>query len=329
VSRYLVTGAAGFIGSKVAELLLAERNEVVGLDNLNDAYDVRLKDWRLSQLEGRPGFSFARADICDGHALESVFSRPGGGVPFDAVINLAARAGVRPSIEIPEIYFDTNVNGTLHLLEQCRRTGVQKFILASSSSLYGESKDLPYREDANTDRPISPYAASKKAAEVLCHSYHHLHGLDITVFRYFTVYGPAGRPDMSPFRFVQWIAEGRPLTLYGDGSQTRDFTYVDDIARGTIAGLKPAGFEIFNLGSDKPVALIEAIHLIERLVGLKAEIVFKPRHPADVPATWADVTRASTQLGWKARTATEQGFENLVQWYRANRTWASDVITSS
>jgi nucleoside-diphosphate-sugar epimerase len=327
MSRYLVTGAAGFIGSKVTDVLLANGNEVVGLDNLNDAYDVRLKEWRLRQLDGRPGFSFVRADICDVRALDTLFARSGDVPPFAAVVNLAARAGVRPSLEIPEVYFDTNVNGTLNLLERCRKTGVPKFILASSSSLYGESKDLPYREDANTDCPISPYAASKKAAEVLCHSYHHLFGLDITVFRYFTVYGPAGRPDMSPFRFVQWISEGRPLTLFGDGSQSRDFTYVDDIARGTIAGLKPVGFGVFNLGSDKPVVLMDVIRLVEKLVGRKAEIVTMPRHPADVSATWADVSRARADLGWEPLVAIEQGLDHLVRWYRENRGWAADIRT--
>lgn len=327
MSRYLVTGSAGFIGSKVAELLLDGGHAVVGVDNLNDAYDVRLKMWRLRQFEGRECFTFHRADICDRQALDDVFAGAGGSPPFDAVINLAARAGVRASIEIPQVYFDTNVKGTLHLLELCRATGVKKFVLASSSSLYGNSKDLPYREETNTDRPISPYAASKKAAEVLCHSYHHLFGLDVTLFRYFTVYGPAGRPDMSPFRFVQWIAEGMPLTLYGDGSQSRDFTYVDDIARGTIAGLKPLGFEVINLGSDKPVVLMDAIRLIEKLVGRNAEIVFKPVHPADVPATWADVTRASAKLGWRATVPAHEGFERLVRWYRANRPWASKIGT--
>jgi nucleoside-diphosphate-sugar epimerase len=193
--------------------------------------------------------------------------------------------------------------------------------------LYGESKDLPYRESANTDYPISPYAASKKAAEVLSHSYHHLFGLDVTIFRYFTVYGAAGRPDMSPFRFVQWVSEGRPLTLFGDGSQSRDFTYVDDIARGTIAGLKPVGFGIFNLGSDKPVVLMEAIHLVEKLVGRKAKIVSMPRHPADVSATWADVSRARADLGWEPQVTLEQGFDQLVQWYRANRDWAAEIKT--
>jgi UDP-glucuronate 4-epimerase len=327
MSRYLVTGAAGFIGSRVTDILLAEGKEVVGLDNLNDAYDVRLKEWRLRQLEGRLGFSFVRADICDVRALDALFSGSGDIPPFAAVVNLAARAGIRASLEIPEAYFETNVNGTLNLLEQCRKTGVPKFILASSSSLYGESKDLPYREDANTDCPISPYAASKKAAEVLCHSYHHLFGLDITVFRYFTVYGPAGRPDMSPFRFVQWTFEGRPLTLFGDGSQSRDFTYVDDIASGTVAGLKPVGFEIFNLGSDKPVVLMDAIRLIEKLVGRKAEIVYRPRHSADVPATWAEIGRARTQLGWESQIGFEKGLDNLVRWYRENRAWAAEIKT--
>jgi UDP-glucuronate 4-epimerase len=324
MSRYLVTGAAGFIGSKVADLLLSGGHEVVGVDNFNDAYDRRLKDWRIGRLEPRPGFSLRRVDICDPAALTPVFDGP----PFDGVVNLAARAGVRPSLEIPEVYFDTNVNGTLHLLDLCRKTGVKKFVLASSSSLYGESKELPYREDLNTDHPISPYAASKKAAEVLCYTYHCLYGLDITVFRYFTVYGPAGRPDMSPFRFVQWISEGRPLTVYGDGLQSRDFTYVDDIARGTVAGLQPVGFDVINLGSDKPVVLLDAIRLIEKLVGRPAEIVFEPRHRADVPATWADVTRAGERLGWKAQVGPEQGFESLVRWYQDNRSWAADISSA-
>ncbi len=325
----LVTGAAGFIGSKVVEFLLAEGHGVFGLDNLNDAYDVRLKEWRLRQLQGLPGFEFRKVDICDKKALSALFDEPRDSPPFAAVINLAARAGVRSSLEIPEAYFETNVNGTLHLLELCRKTGVKKFVLASSSSLYGESRDLPYREDANTNEPISPYAASKKAAEVLSYSYHHLFDLDVTVFRYFTVYGPAGRPDMSPFRFVQWISEGRPLTLYGDGTQSRDFTYVDDIARGTIAGLRPLGFEVINLGSDKPVVLMDAIRLIENLVGREADIVLKPRHPADVPATWAEIARARRLLGWEPRVSFERGLERLVRWYAENRTWAREIVTDA
>lgn len=327
MKRYLVTGAAGFIGARVTDMLLERGAEVVGVDNLNDAYDIRLKEWRLSRLEANPRFTFCRADICDDNALDRVFAPSATGPPFDAVVNLAARAGVRASIEAPGLFLSTNVDGTLHLLEHCRTSGVKKFVLASSSSLYGESRALPYREDLNTDLPISPYAASKKAAEVLCHAYHHLHGLDVTVFRYFTVYGPAGRPDMSPFRFVQWVFEGRPLTLYGDGSQSRDFTYIDDIARGTIEGLRPLGYDVINLGSDKPVVMRDAIRLVETLVGQPARIVFKPRHPADVTATWADIGRAHERLGWSPRVGFEDGMARLVSWYRENRSWASEVAT--
>jgi nucleoside-diphosphate-sugar epimerase len=325
MSHYLLTGAAGFIASRTAELLLAEGHTVVGLDNLNDAYDVRLKDWRLQRLIGQPGFEFVRADIADRPALEEAWARSG---PFDAVINLAARAGVRYSVENPWAYVDTNVTGTLNLLELCRQQGVQKFILASTSSLYGAHNPMPYREDADTNRPLSPYAASKKGAEAMCYTYHHLYGLDVTIFRYFTVYGPAGRPDMSLFRFTQWISESRPVTVFGDGQQSRDFTYVDDIARGTIAGLKPVGYEIVNLGSDKPVVLRDMIHLVERLVGQEAQLVFKPLHPADVPATWADITKAGQLLGWEPRTHYEQGVENLVRWYRDNREWAREINTA-
>jgi nucleoside-diphosphate-sugar epimerase len=245
----LLTGAAGFIASKVAELLLDEGHAVTGVDNLNDAYDVRLKEWRLARLQDRPGFRFQRLDVTDRQALRPCFQE----TAFDAVVNLAARAGVRPSVQNPWIYFEANMTGTLNLLEMCREFAVHKFVLASTSSLYGGSNALPFREDADTDRPLSPYAASKKAAEALCYTYHALHSLDVTVFRYFTVYGPAGRPDMSPFRFVQWIYEGRPVTVYGDGRQSRDFTYVDDIARGTVAGVRPLGYEVINLGSDQPV----------------------------------------------------------------------------
>jgi nucleoside-diphosphate-sugar epimerase len=186
---------------------------------------------------------------------------------------------------------------------------------------------MPYREDADTSRPLSPYAASKKAAESLCYSYHHLHAIDVSVLRYFTVYGPAGRPDMSPFRFVQWLSEERPLLLYGDGSQQRDFTFVDDIARGTIAALKPLGFEVINLGSDEPIVLNDALKLMEELVGKKARIVSKPRHPADMQATWADIAKAERLLAWRPRTAFSQGVAALVAWYQANRDWAREIVT--
>jgi len=248
-------------------------------------------------------------------------------VPFDAARLITARAGVRQSVENPGVYFETNVAGVLNLLELCREFGVKKFVLASTSSLYGADNPRPFREDANTDAPLSPYAASKKAAEALCYTYHYLYGIDVTVLRYFTVYGPAGRPDMSLFRFVQWIGEERPVIVYGDGQQSRDFTYVDDIARGTIAGLKPLGYEVINLGSDEPIVLMDAIRLVEELVGKKANIEYKPRHPADVLATWADIGKAERLLGWQPRASFAEGVARLAVWYRKNREWAKDVAT--
>jgi nucleoside-diphosphate-sugar epimerase len=306
--------------------LLADGHHVVGVDNLNDAYDTRLKTWRLAQLEGRPGFEFVCLDIVDRPALEALWDAHLG-AGCDAIINLAARAGVRQSVENPWAYVETNTTGTLNLLELCRQRGVRKFVLASTSSLYGVHNPMPYREDADTNRPLSPYAASKKAAEALCYTYHYLYGLDVTVLRYFTVYGPAGRPDMSLFRFVQWISEGRPVVVFGEGQQSRDFTYVDDIARGTIAALRPVGYDIFNLGSDQPLVLMDAIRQIEKLVGREAQLEFRPRHPADVLATWADITHARADLGWEPTVPVEQGIEKLVQWYQANQAWTRDIKT--
>ncbi len=324
MGRYLVTGAAGFIASRVCELLLADGHDVVGVDNLNQAYDVRLKEWRLARLQALPGFTFHRLDISDRAQLEATL----GGLPVvDAVVNLAARAGVRQSVEDPWVYVDTNVTGTLNLLDLCVRRGIGKLVLASTSSLYGAYNRLPYSEDDPTDRPLSPYAASKKGAEALCHTYHHLHGLDVTVFRYFTVYGPAGRPDMSLFRFTQWISEGRPVVVYGDGHQSRDFTYVDDIARGTVLGLAPLGYEVVNLGSDRPHELAETITMVERLTGARATLEYRPMHKADVPATWANVDKARRLLGWEPRVTLEEGVARLVEWYNAERSWASQVRT--
>jgi UDP-glucuronate 4-epimerase len=328
--RYLVTGAAGFIGSKVAEQLLERGDEVVGIDNLSDAYDVRLKHWRLERLVGRAGFEFHRTDICERAALAAVFAGSGGGGrAFDGVINLAARAGVRPSVENPWIYLDVNTTGTLNLLDLCVRHGVPKFVLSSTSSLYGGDNPRPYVETADTDRPLSPYAASKKAAEALCHTYHYLHSLDVTVLRYFTVYGPAGRPDMSLFRFVQWIREGRPVQVFGDGHQERDFTYVDDVARGTILALAPVGYEVVNLGSDEPVVLLDAIRRIEALTGRAADIRYSEAHPADVRATWANIGQAAALLGWRPHTDFNAGLERLVDWYEEQRSWARDIETGA
>jgi len=320
----LLTGCAGFIGSKVGELLLQQGYKVVGVDDLNDAYDVRLKHWRLKQLQGQADFQFHRLDIADKNGLGKVFADAG---PFDAVINLAARAGVRQSLEDPWVYYKTNVTGTLNLLELCKDNKIKKFVAASSSSVYGipRESDRPFCEDQPTDHPLSPYAASKKATEGLCYSYHHLYGLDITLLRYFTVYGPAGRPDMSIFRFVKWIAEGEPLVLYGDGTQQRDFTYVEDIAKGTVLALEPVGYEIINLGNDRPVSILKLIELIEGLLGRKAQIERRPAHPADVPATWASITKARELLGWQPKIRLEEGLKRTVTWYLENREWAKEI----
>jgi nucleoside-diphosphate-sugar epimerase len=324
---YLVTGCAGFIASKVTELLLDAGHLVVGVDNLNEAYDPRLKQWRLGQLQPRANFRFHRLDITDRAALERLFQAGGDWPeaddlqqrPFSAVVNLAARAGVRPSVENPWVYYQANCDGTLNLLELCRRFGVRKFLLASTSSLYGGHNPVPFREDADTNRPLSPYAASKKAAETLAYTYHYLYGLDVSIPRYFTVYGPAGRPDMSIFRFVRRIAEGEPIVVFGDGSQSRDFTFVDDIARGTIAALRPLGYEVINLGGDRPTQLSAIIDQIGQLVGKEPRIEHRPAHPADVPATWADVGKARELLDWAPQVSVEEGLRRAVAWYRENR----------
>jgi UDP-glucuronate 4-epimerase len=329
--KILVTGAAGFIGSQVCALLAGDGRDVIGFDNFNDAYDRRLKDWRWAQLEKVKGLQLLRLDLLDAAGLKALFEKEAaerpGRPPFDAVVNLAARAGVRASVENPSVYVAANVSGSLNLLETCRRFDVKKFVLASTSSLYGKGHPTPYREDLNTDRPLSPYAATKKDAELMAYTYHYLHGLDISALRYFTVYGPAGRPDMAPLRFVQRIREGRPITVHGDGSQSRDFTYVDDIARGTILALRPVGYEAFNLGSDEPLKLSAMIALIEELTGQKAVQEFRPGHPADVPATWADISKARRVLGWSPQTSFRQGMANLVAWYEENRAWAREIDT--
>lgn len=313
---YLVTGCAGFIASRVTELLLDAGHRVVGVDNLNDAYDPRLKQWRLARIQSRGGFQFRQMDISSRDSVEQLFEVNG---PFEAVVNLAARAGVRTSVEDPWIYYQANCDGTLNLLDACRGYGIQKFLLASTSSLYGARNPIPYREDADTNCPLSPYAASKKAAETLAYTYHYLHGLDVSVVRYFTVYGPAGRPDMSVFRFIRRIAEGEPIVVFGDGSQQRDFTYVDDIARGTVAALKPLGYEVINLGGDRPVPLSTIIDNVGELLGRTAKIDHRPAHPADVPATWADVSKAGRILDWTPQVPIEEGLRRSVAWYRENR----------
>ncbi len=322
MERYLVTGCAGFIASKVVELLLEAGHAVAGVDNLNDAYDPRLKQWRLEQLQRRENFTFHKADISDLRALAPLFAVKGNDQPLAAVVNLAARAGVRPSVADPWVYYQANCTGTLNLLEMCRRCGVKKFLLASTSSLYGKHNQVPYGEDADTNRPLSPYAASKKAAEAIAFTYHHLHGIDVSIPRYFTVYGPAGRPDMCIFRFVRRIAEDESIVVFGDGSQSRDFTFIDDIARGTVAALRPLGYEVINLGGDRPVLLSSIIDQIGELLGNRPRIEYRPMHPADVSTTWADVSKAARLLDWQPEIGIEEGLRRSVDWYRQNREMA-------
>ena len=321
----VVTGCAGFIGSNIARLLMELGHSVQGVDNLCDPYVAQLKQSRLIALIDRPRFTFHRTDVSDHRGLHPIFRGDSPGGLVSAVVNLAARAGVRGSVENPRLYYETNVLGTLTLLELCREFGVSRFILASTSSVYGSQMTGPVTEDAPCNRALSPYAASKTAAETLLHSYHHLHGVDAAVFRYFTVYGPAGRPDMSVFRFVRAIAEGEPITVNGDGAQLRDFTYVDDVARGTAAALTLQGYETINLGNDRPVVLNDVIRMIEDAVGRHAQIQYRPRHPADPLITWADIGRAQKLLDWTPVVGIEEGIRRAVAWYTENREWAKSL----
>jgi UDP-glucuronate 4-epimerase len=353
MATYLVTGAAGFIASKVTEFLLADGHTVVGVDNLNNYYDVRLKDYRLSKLLGNaswePGtnpkislfanskepmsknvlpkpftaarFAFYHLNIENLTALDALFTE----FKFDAIFNLAARAGVRASMENPYVFLSTNTEGTLNVLECQRKFGVNKQVLASTSSLYAGSP-MPWQETQPVNTPLSPYAATKKAAELMAYSYHKLFGLDTTVVRYFTVFGPAGRPDMCIFRFIKWIDEGKPLELFGDGSQSRDFTYLDDTARGTILAVKPLGYEIINIGGGRnPISLQTVIAFVEKALGKKAIIEGKPFHVADIKESWADITKARNLLGWEPMVNLEDGFQRSIDWYKANRKWLSSV----
>jgi len=321
--KYLVTGVAGFIASKTAELLLREGHSVVGIDNMNDYYDVRMKEYRLRQLMGLDGdFTFVKMDIEDLAATQAVFSEH----VFDAIINLAARAGVRYSMENPYVYLSTNTLGTLNLLECMKEQGVEKFVLASTSSLYA-GQPMPFIETAPVNSPISPYAASKKAAESMAYSYHFLYEIDVTILRYFTVFGPAGRPDMCIFRFIKWIDEGKPVQVYGDGTQSRDFTYVEDIAKGTIlAATSRLGYEVINLGGgNRPVDLITIIKWIEEGLGKKAKIQNSEFHKADLNSSWADIEKAEKLLDWKPEVAAHDGVKACIEWHVANREWIAGV----
>ena len=316
----LVTGAAGFVASYTSQLLLQKGIRVVGLDNMNDYYDVRMKEYRLKGLKSWPNFLFYKCDIENRVALGRIFKRH----RFNAVLNFAARANVPYSMENPYVYMTTNANGTLNLLEQCREQKIKKFVLASTSSLYAGQK-MPFHERLPSNTPISPYAASKKAAEIMAYPYHYLYDIDVTIVRYFTVYGPAGRPDMSVFRFIKWIDEGKPLRLFGDGSQSRDFTYVEDIAAGSVKALKRVGYKIINLGSNDPYDINEMIALIEKNLGKKARIRHSDLHKINMKATWADISEAKKTLKWFPKVSLEQGIKRTVDWYLDNKSWLSKV----
>jgi nucleoside-diphosphate-sugar epimerase len=364
MSNYLITGAAGFIGARTAEMLLAQGHTVSGVDNMNDAYDPRMKEYRLKKLQSIPGFTFHKLDISERATVNTLVDQQ-----YDGIINLAARAGVRFSVENPWSFLESNTTGTLNMLELCRQTGNGKFILASTSSIYGGDPPYPTPESASSSEPLQPYAASKKGAEAMTHAYHHLYGIDAAILRFFTVYGPAGRPDLAIFRFVQWIVEGRPVRINGDGTQSRGFTYIDDIARGIIAALKPfgdaqgrpfdnnaqgrpvdnahtvpaslregrpfdnaqdkpTGYEIINLGGHEVITINDLVKLVEELTGKKADVVHGPPNPADLFTNWADVTKARDLLGWSPQFNMRSGVQALIDWYLKERSWAKDVITT-
>jgi UDP-glucuronate 4-epimerase len=314
--RVLLTGVAGFIGSHVAERLLTDGWDVVGLDNFNDFYDPAVKRANVDRFHAHPAFQLVEADIGDRGALDSIV-RAG---RLDAVVHLAARAGVRPSLERPRDYMDTNLAGTTELLEMARRSEIPKFIFASSSSVYGEREGSPFRESDNVDFPVSPYAATKKAGELLCYTYHHNFSIAVSCLRFFTVYGPRQRPEMAIHKFSRLIDNGEAVTLYGNGKSRRDYTFVTDIAQGVVAALEHAnGYKIYNLGNNRTVELNELIELLEKNIGKKARIERLPPQPGDVPLTCADIEHAHRDLGYNPTVPIELGLERFVEWFKKTR----------
>ena len=319
MNKYIVTGAAGFIASVVSTKLLESGYEVVGIDNLNDAYDITIKNWRLEKLQDYANFSFIQNDIAtSSRSWTDSFKNA------DSVLHLAGRAGVRQSVETPHVYIESNVLGTLNVLEAVKDHNIQNIVIASTSSVYGSSLIQPYDEDSESSKVLSPYAASKKSAETLAHAYHHLHGINTQILRFFTVYGPAGRPDMSIFRFIKGISDGSEILLYGDGGE-RDFTYVDDIAEGVCQARDIEGYNIINLGGDNPVRIKKIIELIEKYTSKSASIKVVGRDPADVPSTWANINTAKDVLSWEPNVSIEVGISRTVDWYEDNYDWAKKI----
>jgi UDP-glucuronate 4-epimerase len=313
MQKVLVTGAAGFIGSTLCEALTQRGDVVVGLDNFQPFYDPSIKRANLTGLIKRSNFTFVEGDIRDAERLTQLFSTQ----RFDAVIHLAAMAGVRPSIQDPMLYTDINLTGSMRLFEAMRAHGCIRMMFGSSSSVYGGSTEVPFREDQTADRPVSPYAATKRAGEVLAHAYHHLFGFTIACLRFFTVYGPRQRPEMAIHQFTRLIDQGKPVPFFGDGSSRRDYTYVDDIVDGIVRALDRAnGFAIYNLGGHKTTSLKELVELIESRLGKQAVLNRLPDQPGDVPITYADITRAHADLGYAPRTPIDDGVTKFVAWYR-------------
>lgn len=329
--KVLVTGAAGFIGMHVSQVLLARGDEVVGLDNLNDYYDPTLKQARLQRLSGHAGFRFVRMDVADREAMSALFAAGG----FDRVVHLAAQAGVRYSLQNPHAYVDSNLVGFTNVLEGCRHGRVQHLVYASSSSVYGGNTRMPFSEHHSVDHPVSLYAATKKANELMAHTYSHLFGLPTTGLRFFTVYGPWGRPDMALFLFTRAILEGRPIDVYNHGRMRRDFTYIDDIVQGVVRTLdrvpeadpafdamnpdparSHAPYRVFNIGNNSPVALLDFIGAIEEALGRKAEKRLLPLQDGDVPATCADTTELDAWTGFAPATGVREGVGRFIDWYR-------------
>jgi UDP-glucuronate 4-epimerase len=316
VASILLTGGAGFIGSHLAERLLSRGDRVVAFDSLDPFYDPGIKRANIASLLKSSGFSMVEGDIRDVEKLESLFTAQ----KFDAVIHLAARAGVRPSIEEPVLYADVNLNGTSILLESCKKFQVKKFVFGSSSSVYGNANKVPFSESDPVANPVSPYAATKAAGELLCHAYHHIHGLDITCLRFFTVYGPRQRPEMAIHKFARWILDGEMLTRYGDGSSERDYTYVDDIIDGVERALdRLGGFKIYNLGESRRISLSALIEMLESEIGIKAKLKEMPDQPGDVRTTWANIQKAKTELGYDPQVPIEEGISRFVKWLREQR----------
>ena len=310
-----VTGAAGFIGSHLCEALLAGGCRVVGLDNFDSFYDPAIKRRNIAGCLGSDSFSLIEGDIRDSEAVDRAL-----GQGVDAVVHLAARAGVRPSIENPPLYQDVHVKGTCVLLEAARRHEISKFLFGSSSSVYGNNEKAPFSESDNVDHPISPYAATKRAGELLCHAYHHLFGISVTCLRFFTVYGARQRPDLAIHKFTRLIEAGEPIPVFGDGSMMRDHTYIDDIIAGVLAAIERCdGYRIYNLGESRPISLSDLIAAIERSLGKKAKINRLPCQPGDVERTYADVSLAQAELGYEPRTRLDEGLRAFVAWFRENQ----------